>query len=608
MSPHAQRRSGADPAAHDSAAGPQFPPHVLRDYAFVADGARGALVGPSGDMVWLCAPTWHDDAVLAQLLGGRGAFAVTPSQPFTWGGFYEEGTLVFHHRWTSRGAGRLECRDALAMPSDPHRAVVLRRIAATEGDGEVDVVLDLRAGFGARSLRELHRDDEGRWTGRTGHLRVRVSGLGAAEPDAEGVLRLRLRVPAGEVRDLVLEVSDAPLPEPVDPDRAWTTTVHTWRSAVPEVRHSVAPQEARHSYAVLRGMTNDAGGMAAAATMALPEHAERGRSYDYRYAWIRDQCYAGIATAACGEPLPLFETLVRFVVERVLADGPRLRPAYTVLGAEVPGERRTGLPGYPGGFDVAGNHINDQFQLDTCGEVLQLLAVAAEHDVLDVDGWRALSLVVDTVEQRWDEPDAGIWEIHDDWWAHSRLECVAGLRSASKVVHRAEAVRTAVLADHLLAETSRRCLHPAEGRWQRSPSQPGVDAALLRPALYGALPVDDPRSDATLEAVRRDLLRDGYVYRYSPDSMPLGESEGAFLLCGFLLAAAEHARGDEVAAFRLFERNRAACGPPALLAEEWDVQQRQLRGNIPQAFVHAALISTSTRLATPPAGPSPRSG
>ena len=48
---------------------------------------------------------------------------------------------------------------------------------------------------------------------------------------------------------------------------------------------------------------------------------------------------------------------------------------------------------------------------------------------------------------------------------------------------------------------------------------------------------------------------------------------------------------------RWFERSRTACGPPGLLAEEFDVQQRQLRGNLPQAFVHAVLLETATRLA-----------
>lgn len=31
-------------------------PHVLRDYALLADGHRGALVGPRGNVAWMCAP------------------------------------------------------------------------------------------------------------------------------------------------------------------------------------------------------------------------------------------------------------------------------------------------------------------------------------------------------------------------------------------------------------------------------------------------------------------------------------------------------------------------------------------------------------------------
>ena len=46
--------------------------------------------------------------------------------------------------------------------------------------------------------------------------------------------------------------------------------------------------------------------MVAAATTSLPERAEAGRNYDYRYVWIRDQCYAGQAVAAAG-PHPLLD-------------------------------------------------------------------------------------------------------------------------------------------------------------------------------------------------------------------------------------------------------------------------------------------------------------
>src|SRR3954452_7883547 len=55
--------------------------------------------------------------------------------------------------------------------------------------------------------------------------------------------------------------------------------------------------------------------------------------------------------------------------------GPRAqtaKAAYTTTGGRVPDEHALGLPGYPGGADVAGNWVNDQFQLDAFGEALLL--------------------------------------------------------------------------------------------------------------------------------------------------------------------------------------------------------------------------------------------
>lgn len=152
------------------------------------------------------------------------------------------------------------------------------------------------------------------------------------------------------------------------------------------------------------------------------------------------------------------------------------------------------------------------------------------------------------------------------------------------------------LADLLVTDTNSDCLHPS-GRWQRAPDDSRIDAALLTPSIRGGIPATDPRTVATLEAVRADLGRHGFVYRFRPDERPLGEAEGAFLLCGFLMALADHQQGNELAAVRWFERNRTACGPPGLFTEEFDIGQRQLRGNLPQGFVHALMFEAAHRLA-----------
>lgn len=586
-------------ASHDLGAADEFPPHVLREYALVADGERGALIGPRGDVAWLCAPRWDSDAVFSCLIGGPGVYAVTPEEPrFVWGGYYEGSTLIWRSRWVTSG-GFTECREALAYPGDPHTAVLLRRVEALDGPARVRVVLDLRAGFGRYRMSQL-RQTGGVWTARSGPLRLRWSGGGNASVRADGALELHLALDAGTHHDLVLEISDQALARvPVRAREAWQATESSWAAAVPDPGPSLATADSRHSYAVLAGLTSSSGGMVAAATMSLPERSKAGRNYDYRYVWIRDQCYTGQAVAASG-PHRLLDDAVSFVAERILADGPDLKPAYTAACGPVPAEKSlTRLSGYPGGADKAGNWVNRQFQLDALGEALQLFAAAAGHDHLDTVHWQAAETAVKAIESRWGEPDAGVWELGNQRWAHSRLMCVAGLRAiAAAGAAPAQAAAWETLADTILADVAADCVH-ASGRWQRAPGDDRVDAALLLTAIRGAVPAADPRSLATLDAIAADLSSDGYVYRYRHDQRPLQEAEGAFVLCGFLMALATHQLGRTSEAVGWFERHRAACGPPALFTEEFDTHQHQLRGNLPQAFVHAVMFESAARLARP---------
>jgi hypothetical protein len=583
------------------AEGDVFPPHVLREYAFLADGERGALVGPRGDISWLCVPHWDSDAVFASLIGGGGGYGITPQDRYVWGGHYEHRSLIWRGRWVT-GEGAIDCRDALAYPGERHRAVLLRRICATDCTARVTARLDVRAEFGRYGLRLVHRDGRGTWTGRAGGLYVRWSGAGRGVEASGGRAKLltgRLTVPHGEHHDLVLEISSQPLPDDLpDADELWRATETAWARAVPAVPDVIGSRDATHACAVLTGLTSASGGMVAAATTSLPEHAEAGRNYDYRYAWIRDQCYAGQGAAAAGLT-PLLDSSVKFVAGHLLDDGPAMAPAYRVSGGRVPDQHELSLPGYPGGSDLVGNWVNRQFQLDAFGEALLLLAAAGRQDRLDNDGYRAAETAAKVVASRWQEKDAGIWEVEPQEWTHSRLICAAGLRAAARwLAGREKAARWLALADRITADTAAHAVHTS-GRWQRSARDPGLDAALLFPPLRGAIPADDPRTVRTLEAYAAELTQDGYAYRYRHDERPLGDAEGAFLLCGFVLALAYHQQGREVEARAWFERNRSACGPSALLTEEYDVIERQLRGNLPQAFVHALLLESAARLARP---------
>ncbi len=568
------------------------PPHVLREYALLADGERGAVIGPRGDIAWLCFPGWADPAVLAALIGGRGEYAITPRGRHVWGGSYETGTLIWTSRWVTE-TGIVESREALAFPGRTDAAVILRRVTAITGEASLDVACMMSADYGRARECEL-RLRGGVWHGRVSENSFAWQGAADARPEDTGRLQLKLDLAPGEVHDFVLTLGNEA--DEVDPDAVWSATEAAWRAAVPPFGFALAERDARHARAVLRGLTSERGGIVAAATMALPERARSGRSYDYRYAWVRDQAMVGQAAARAGAD-DLLDSAIGFLCARLLADGPRLAPAYSVAGGRMPDEQRLGLPGYPGGSDVSGNHANEQFQLDAFGEALLCFAAADARDRLDSDSWRAVALAAGAIAQRHGDPDAGIWELDDDVWTHSRLICAAGLR---RVAQRPTAVATAAagtwlaLADDLVASAGP-AMFPT-GRWQRSVRDDRIDAALLFAGIRGATAPDDPRALATIEAVEDELADDFFAYRFRPDERPLGEAEGAFLLCGFTMALALHACGRHRDAAHWFERNRAACGPPGLLSEEFDVAQHQLRGNLPQAFVHALLLECAATL------------
>ena len=352
--------------------------------------------------------------------------------------------------------------------------------------------------------------------------------------------------------------------------------------------------DARHAYAVLRGLTSASGAMVAAATTSLPERLEGSRNYDYRYAWIRDQCYAGLAVAAHG-PHPLLTGAVRFVTERLLADGPDLMPGYTVSGRADPrASGRCGCAGSPAGPRGRGTGCAGSSSSTRWASRCRCSPPRRGHDMLDEEDWRAAAVAAEAIGKRWREPDAGIWELDNRRWAHSRLACVSGLRAIAAAAAagppgghgQREAARWTALADAIMASLGD-CVHPS-GRL--------AAGAGRRAGGRRAAAADDPRRAAasTIRGTSRRSRRCGGSWPPTgtctgsgTTTRPLDQAEGAFLLCGFWMALVEHARGDPVAAAHWFERNRGACGPAALYTEEYDVHQRQLRGNLPQAFVHA---------------------
>jgi GH15 family glucan-1,4-alpha-glucosidase len=155
--------------------------------------------------------------------------------------------------------------------------------------------------------------------------------------------------------------------------------------------------------------------------------------------------------------------------------------------------------------------------------------------------------------------------------------------------------------DALHDEVCRQGFDPVRGTFTQFYGSEQLDASLLMIPLVGFLPPTDPRVLGTVAAIERELVQDGFVFRYPTsedggvDGLPAGE--GVFLACTFWLADNYVLQGRQKEATALFERLLSLANDVGLLSEEYDPAARRLLGNFPQAFSHVSLINTARNLA-----------
>jgi GH15 family glucan-1,4-alpha-glucosidase len=208
------------------------------------------------------------------------------------------------------------------------------------------------------------------------------------------------------------------------------------------------------------------------------------------------------------------------------------------------------------------------------------------------------------LEEHWQRPDEGIWEVRGPrrHFTHSKVMAWVAMDRVVKAVEQfgypGPAEQWRYLRDTIHADVCRNGFDPELNSFVQYYGAKQVDASLLMLPLVGFLPAADPRMCGTVQAIQDHLMRDGFVNRYRTDphvdGLPSGE--GVFLVCTFWLAdnLALQGRYDEARA--IFERLLGLCNDVGLLSEEYDPHTKRLVGNFPQAFSHVGLINTARNL------------
>jgi GH15 family glucan-1,4-alpha-glucosidase len=580
----------------------------LEDYALIGDCETAALVSRAGSIDWLCWPRFDSSACFAALLDGpkRGRWtieAVNPHARCT--RRYRDHTLILETELEDAD-GAVTVIDF--MPPRGHNSDVVRLIRGTRGRMRLRTELILRFDYGY-SIPWVNRLDDGTLRAIAGPdmvvLRTPVPVHGK---DLTTVAEFD--VAKGDSIPFVLThaPSSGPVPKAIDPEDSLASTERFWKrwSSHSKSRGEWGDAVTR-SLVTLKALTYaPTGGIVAAPTTSLPELIGGTRNWDYRFCWLRDSTLTLLALMNAGyydEAQAWRDWLLR-----AAAGSPSQLQIMYGLG----GERRLleyevpWLPGYERSTPVRiGNAAHGQLQLDVFGEVVDTL-FQGKRGGLETrpPDWNFLRAILEHLEQVWNRPDEGIWEIRgaSQHFTYSKIMAWVALDRGIRAieVNKVEGPvdRWREVRQRIHAEVCERGYDSERGTFVQSYGSKNLDASLLLIPTTGFLPATDARVRGTIEAVERHLFVDGFVRRYdthaTDDGLPAGE--GAFLACSFWLVDALRLSGREADARQLFERLLGLRNDVGLLSEQYDTETKRLVGNFPQAFSHIALVNSAHNL------------
>jgi GH15 family glucan-1,4-alpha-glucosidase len=587
----------------------------LEDYALIGDTASAALVGRHGSIDWFCAPRFDSAACFASLLGTdeNGHWSIRPrGDQWKASRRYRPETLILETEFHGPN-GHVRLIDFMAPETRwPH---IVRIVEGLSGRVPMSMELIVRFEYGSRVP----------WVHRIGKGLEFVAGPDALRLDFGADLTPRglthaaeFDVAEGQTIPFILSWHPsyerrAPRKDPAETlrqtERWWTEWAgrcdcsDEWRE--PVVRSAI----------VLKALTDrSTGGIVAAPTTSLPESIGGRRNWDYRYCWLRDATFTVYALMMNGYVAEARSW--RNWLLRAIAGQPELMQIMYGSAGEtrITEFELPWLPGFRGSAPVrVGNKAAEQFQLDVYGEVMDTMYLSARSGVpSDPIAWGFQKHLMAALEHRWKEPDEGIWEVRGPrrHFTHSKIMAWVAADRAVRSVERFGLEGPVDTWKQLREEIHREvCEHgydPNRGAFTWFYGSPALDAALLMIPLVGFLPATDPRVIGTVEAVRQELVFDGFVRRYHAEANShvdgLEGGEGAFLPCTFWLADNLVLQGRGREAKELFERLLGIRNDVGLLSEEYDPENKTMLGNFPQAFTHVSLINTARNL-TSTAGP-----
>ena len=591
----------------------------IESYSLIGDCRSAALVGVDGSIDWCCLPRFDSPSLFGRILDARrgGHWQIQPRGHYRAWQRYGDRSNILTTIFTT-ASGLAQVRDFMPIDQDtvehharPHRrARIVRIVDCLAGSVTLEHRLVPRPDYGRAQPdfraegQRFHGDADG-----LHYCIVSTAEIGGASDT--------FTLAAGDTVAMALTCQRARAGCTTS-EGTWTAerarrllrqTQAFWWRWIDGVRYVGAyPVPVwRSALALKLMMYAPTGAIVAAPTASLPEAIGGKRNWDYRFTWLRDASFTlfGLFQLGLHEEAHGFFQWLR---STGIGEGRSIQNLYRVDGS---GDATESVlehwSGYRGSRPVRiGNGAVDQLQLDVYGELLDSAYLYARFGgEISRELWTELHTVVDLAIERWQLPDASIWESRGQelHYTYSKMMCWVAVDRGLRL-----AARFGLPHDRDRWESARRSIHRRVmmegyssrlGSFTQTLGGRTLDAAVLRSSQVRFLADRDPRQISTVRAIARRLSSGVLVRRYRTDEMDDGVShgeEGAFLMCSFWLVDALAHIGEVEQAQRRFERLLAFASPVGLMSEEADMDTGALLGNYPQAFTHLALVSAAVNI------------
>lgn len=585
------------------------------DLGIIGNCSIGALVDRKARLVWCCLPRFDGDPVFNALLRpetddpAEGAFAISLEDLRDSEQFYEPNSAVLK-TILHAPSGSIEVVDCIPRFTWRGRMfrpqTIVRRVTPLSGRPRVRVQVRPSYTYGAKAPERTYGSNHIRYIG------------------PEFTVRLTTDAPI----DYVLSERVFNLNEPINlilgPDETLSEGLHHtarhfqeqtldyWRNWSRRLALPFDWQDAVIRAAItLKLCTYEpTGAIVAALTTSLPEAADSGRNWDYRYCWLRDAFFVVRALNSLGavHTMENYFGWLSNIVDR--AENNHLQPVYGIgLEAALTERIETHLGGYRGMGPVrVGNQAHEHFQHDVYGNLI-LGAVQTFFDnrlmrKAGLSDFMQLEMVGEQAFRLYDQPDAGMWELRSRAHVHtsSSLMCWAACDRLAKIAsHLGEGdraqfwlKRASTIKDVILDKAW------SKERQSFADSFGGnkLDAGVLLMAEVGLIDPVDPRFVSTVERVEETLARGPHMMRYeSADDFGLPET--AFNICAFWRLDALSRIGRKEEAIEIFEALLATRNHLGLMSEDTAHQTGEMWGNFPQTYSMVGIINGARRLSRP---------